>query len=89
MIGYEPAIGPDPGHDAIETIGPDNTAEGTITTVANTIVTKGFADGIRCEVYRPDGTLVTVFATGDTSGPLSQGIYIVRAGSQTAKLLVR
>lgn len=89
VIGYEPAIGPDPGHDAIETIEPDDTAEGIITTVANTIVTEGFADGVSCEVYRPDGTLVTVFATGDTSGPLSQGIYIVRAGSRTVKLLVR
>lgn len=50
----------------------------------------GGADGIRITVFTIDGRYVAgVTGTAETHIPLSSGIYIVRAASQVAKVLVK
>ena len=79
-------IGYDPDKDGVEAA---EIVKGYIAVSGNTIVADGFAEGTDCTVYTLDGRVAATFAAGSASTPLLPGIYIVRAGAQTDKVVIR
>ena len=79
-------IGYDPDKDNVETA---EVAAGRIAVIGNSIIADGFAEGTYCTVFTADGRTVETFAAGAQSRSLASGIYIIRAGSQTAKAVIR
>ena len=79
-------IGYDPDKDGGECA---EVAKGYIAAVGNSIVADGFAEGTLCTVYTADGRVVATFVAGTPSASLASGLYIVRADSLTAKLIIR
>ena len=79
-------IGYDPEKDGVAAA---EVVEGRIGVSGNTIVADGFADGTVCTVYTPDGRVAATFLAGTASTDLASGLYIVRAGAQTAKVVVK
>ena len=79
-------IGYDPDTDGVVSAEISN---GYIAVSGNAIVADGFAEGTVCTVYTADGRVATSFVAGTPSAALASGLYIVRAGSHTAKVIIR
>lgn len=78
-----------PGGSSVESIDQD-TAEVEISLRDGRLVVKSDSSGIPLEVYSIDGTTVATrkISAGETSLALPSGIYLVRAGRQSAKVFI-
>lgn len=69
-------------------IGETVTAGATIYANGNQIVVEGIGEADKVAISRVDGTMVWR-GNGESRVTVAEGIYIVRAGSQTTKIIVR